>query len=309
MLTRALYRAIFASMAVLILGAAVCRAENRVTILTDAFGRKPELQLDWGYAALIEYNGKRILFDTGDNAAILQANVKRMHVDLSHLDMVVISHSHGDHTSGLRYVLGLNPDVALFVPDDVVFRGHEVPPQFLATRPEPALAKDHRYFNGNPPAHIPDWKGYSDTKMTVVKETMTVMPGVRLVTLVSDKPEIRRQRFVISLDRRPAFDRRRLFHGYIDQGLCAWSQIEARRAGSRARKPCRYPSISSRVAFRISNGSFVIPPAPHDHGFISEIRGEPYVTSIRICQACSGPRAGAHATCSPSSGRSGFSAT
>lgn len=188
MLTRALYRTIFASMAVLILGAAVCCAENRVTILTDAFGRKPELQLDWGYAALIEYNGKRILFDTGDNAAILQANVKRMHVDLSHLDMVVISHSHGDHTSGLRYVLGLNPDVALFVPDDVVFRGHEVPPQFLATHPEPALEKDHRYFNGNPPAHIPDWKGYSDTKMTVVKETMTVMPGVRLVTLVSDKP-------------------------------------------------------------------------------------------------------------------------
>jgi len=188
MAIRAFHRALFALIAALILGAAVCRGENRITILTDAFGRKPELQLDWGYSALIEYNGKRILFDTGDNAALLQANVKRMQVDLSHLDMVVISHSHGDHTSGLRYVLGLNPDVALYVPDDVMFRGHEVPQQFLATHPEPALEKDHRYFNGNPPAHIPDWKGYSDTKMTVVKETMTVMPGVRLVTLVSEKP-------------------------------------------------------------------------------------------------------------------------
>jgi 7,8-dihydropterin-6-yl-methyl-4-(beta-D-ribofuranosyl)aminobenzene 5'-phosphate synthase len=187
MLTRAFHRAIL-SFAVLLSCAAVCCAENRVTILTDAFERKPELQLDWGYSALIEYNGKRILFDTGGNIALLRANVEKMHVDLSHLDMVVISHSHGDHTSGLRYVLGLNPNVALYVPDDVMFRGHEVPQQFLTTRPEPALAKDHRYFNGSPPAHIPDWKGYSDTKMTVVKETMTVMPGVRLVTLVSDKP-------------------------------------------------------------------------------------------------------------------------
>jgi 7,8-dihydropterin-6-yl-methyl-4-(beta-D-ribofuranosyl)aminobenzene 5'-phosphate synthase len=186
MSTRAFHRAIL-SVAVLFSCAAACCAENRITILTDAFSRKPDLQQDWGYSALIEYNGKRILFDTGGNIAMLRANVERMHVDLSHLDMVVISHSHGDHTSGLRYVLGLNPNVALYVPDDVVFRGHEVPPQFLATHPEPALEKDHRYFNGNPAAHIPDWKAYSDTKMTVVKETMTVMPGVRLVTLTSEK--------------------------------------------------------------------------------------------------------------------------
>jgi 7,8-dihydropterin-6-yl-methyl-4-(beta-D-ribofuranosyl)aminobenzene 5'-phosphate synthase len=163
------------------------RAENRVTVLTDAFSRKPDLQQDWGYSALIEYNGKRILFDTGDNAAFLQANVKRMHVDLSHLDMVVISHSHGDHTSGLRYVLGLNPNVALFVPDDAMFRGNEIPRPFLTAHPEPALTKDHRYFNGSPAEHIRGWQGYSDTKMTVVKETMTVMPGVRLVTLTSEK--------------------------------------------------------------------------------------------------------------------------
>jgi 7,8-dihydropterin-6-yl-methyl-4-(beta-D-ribofuranosyl)aminobenzene 5'-phosphate synthase len=188
MTIRAFHRALFAFAATMILGAAVCSAENRITILTDAFGRKPELQLDWGYAALIEYNGKRILFDTGDNIAMLRTNVESMHVDLSHLDAVVISHIHGDHTSGLRYVLELNPKVALFVPNDGEFHPREIPRPFLMTTPEPALAKDHRYFNGNPAEHIPGWQGYNDTKMTVVKEAMTVMPGVRLVTLVSDKP-------------------------------------------------------------------------------------------------------------------------
>ena len=39
-----------------------------------------------------------------------------------------------------------------------------------------------------PPEHIPAWLAYSDLKMTIVKQAMTVMPGVRLVTLISDKP-------------------------------------------------------------------------------------------------------------------------
>jgi len=90
-------------------------AQNRVTILNDAFGKQSALEQDWGYSALIEFEGTRILFDTGDNAALFQKNVERLHVDLSHLDMVV-SHAHGNHTSGLRYVLSRNPNVPLFVP-------------------------------------------------------------------------------------------------------------------------------------------------------------------------------------------------
>ena len=110
------------------------RGENRITILNDAFGRKADLKRDWGYSALIQYNGKRILFDTGGNISTLRDNVERMHVDLSHLDAVVISHSHGDHTSGLRYVLELNPGVPLYLPDDPEFRPREVPRHFLRRR-------------------------------------------------------------------------------------------------------------------------------------------------------------------------------
>src|SRR5881296_3535342 len=45
---------------------------NRVTILYDAFGGRAGLTRDWGFAALVEYNGKRILFDTGNNAGVRQ---------------------------------------------------------------------------------------------------------------------------------------------------------------------------------------------------------------------------------------------
>ena len=37
----------------------------RVTILHDAFGKAAALKHGWGYSALVEYGGRRILFDTG----------------------------------------------------------------------------------------------------------------------------------------------------------------------------------------------------------------------------------------------------
>jgi 7,8-dihydropterin-6-yl-methyl-4-(beta-D-ribofuranosyl)aminobenzene 5'-phosphate synthase len=42
----------------------------RITVLYDAFGKDATMTKDWGYAALVEINGKRILFDTGDDPAI-----------------------------------------------------------------------------------------------------------------------------------------------------------------------------------------------------------------------------------------------
>ncbi|HEX4934716.1 MAG TPA: MBL fold metallo-hydrolase, partial [Gemmatimonadaceae bacterium] len=77
---------------------------KRITVLYDAFGAPSALRKDWGYAALVEYGGKRILFDTGNNAKIFEHNVKQLGVDLKRLDAVVLSHRHGDHTSGLTYL-------------------------------------------------------------------------------------------------------------------------------------------------------------------------------------------------------------
>jgi 7,8-dihydropterin-6-yl-methyl-4-(beta-D-ribofuranosyl)aminobenzene 5'-phosphate synthase len=80
---------------VLVCAAALpCRAEDKVTILYDAFGESKQLTKDWGFSALVEHDGMRILFDTGDNAAIFEHNVKALGVDLTKLDFVVISHRH-----------------------------------------------------------------------------------------------------------------------------------------------------------------------------------------------------------------------
>ena len=57
-------------------------AKAQITVLYDAFGRDPALQKDWGYAAFVEVGGKRILFDTGNNAEVLAKNAAAKSVDL-----------------------------------------------------------------------------------------------------------------------------------------------------------------------------------------------------------------------------------
>jgi len=63
----------------------VSPSQAQITILYDAFGQNSRMQKDWGYAALVEYGGKRILFDTGNNPRILAENAKAKGIDLTKL--------------------------------------------------------------------------------------------------------------------------------------------------------------------------------------------------------------------------------
>lgn len=55
---------------------------------------------EWGLAVYIEYNGKKLLLDTG--ASLLFAeNAEKMGVDLSEIDFGILSHAHFDHSDGM----------------------------------------------------------------------------------------------------------------------------------------------------------------------------------------------------------------
>ncbi|MGQ0736893.1 MAG: MBL fold metallo-hydrolase [Acidobacteriota bacterium] len=56
---------------------------------------------EWGFAALVEVDGRRILFDTGANEDTVQRNLRVLGLDLADVDTVVLSHNHADHTTGL----------------------------------------------------------------------------------------------------------------------------------------------------------------------------------------------------------------
>ena len=165
-----------------------CRAQDRVTILYDAFGESKELTKDWGFSAFVEHDGKRILFDTGNNAATFQHNVKALGIDLTKLDFVVISHRHADHATGLRYVLSVNPNVTVYVPADGGngFGGAPFPKAFL--RADDSLPANMRYFGGAEPDSFSWGKLYDTGNFVLVNQLTEVSPGIFLIRTVSQKP-------------------------------------------------------------------------------------------------------------------------
>jgi 7,8-dihydropterin-6-yl-methyl-4-(beta-D-ribofuranosyl)aminobenzene 5'-phosphate synthase len=105
---------------------------------------------DWGFSALVEVGGKRILFDTGNDGDIFAANVKAKGVDFKTLDFVVLSHRHSDHMAALNYVLSVNPTVRIYAPNEGFgIYGSSLPSSFY--RKDETLPPEMRYYSGEPP--------------------------------------------------------------------------------------------------------------------------------------------------------------
>jgi 7,8-dihydropterin-6-yl-methyl-4-(beta-D-ribofuranosyl)aminobenzene 5'-phosphate synthase len=153
-----------------------------ITVLYDAFGKTSTMQKDWGFSAFIEYGGQRILFDTGNNAEIFAHNVQAKGIDLTDLDFVVVSHRHGDHTSGLNHLMTVNPEVPIYVPKENfgVF-GAALPGTFY--KRDESLPPEMRYFDGHPPETLRFGSAWPDGNFTWVTETTEVAPGFHLILL------------------------------------------------------------------------------------------------------------------------------
>ncbi len=91
-------------------------ATLRFTVLYDNYVFREGTRADWGFSCLIEGAEKTILFDTGTNPEILKHNVDALKVDLKKVDLVVLSHDHGDHVGGMPAVLAVKPDVTVHYP-------------------------------------------------------------------------------------------------------------------------------------------------------------------------------------------------
>jgi len=159
----------------------------QLTVLFDAFGRNPTLRKDWGYAALLEVGGRRILFDTGNNPDVFEHNAKALGIDLQTIDFAVISHRHGDHIAGLSYLLSVNPGVRIFAPKESfgVFGGSQSAAFY---RRSATLPRDRRYFDGAPSDTLRFGRAWPAANIELIDHTTEIFPGVHVIALVSDKP-------------------------------------------------------------------------------------------------------------------------
>ena len=87
-----------------------------ITILYDNNEYDERLETAWGFACLVKGPEKTILFDTGGDSAMLLRNMHTLGIDPRDVDVVVISHIHGDHVGGLAGFLAENHAVTVYLP-------------------------------------------------------------------------------------------------------------------------------------------------------------------------------------------------
>jgi 7,8-dihydropterin-6-yl-methyl-4-(beta-D-ribofuranosyl)aminobenzene 5'-phosphate synthase len=178
--------------AVAIAPARIAAAEpaGRITILYDAFGTDAAMKKDWGFSALVEISGKRILFDTGNDADIFEGNIKAKNIDLTSIDFVVLSHRHSDHMAGLNHVLRVNPTVKIYAPrEGFGIYGSSLPSSFY--RKDESLPPEMRYYDGKPPEVMKFGTAWQGANIELIDKTTEIAPGITLLALVSDVPGTR----------------------------------------------------------------------------------------------------------------------
>jgi 7,8-dihydropterin-6-yl-methyl-4-(beta-D-ribofuranosyl)aminobenzene 5'-phosphate synthase len=80
---------------------------------------------EWGFAALVDVDGHRMLVDTGAHPDAVIRNARDLHVDLSDVQEVILTHYHWEHVSGLltlrRELMKDNPKALsiVHVSDDI----------------------------------------------------------------------------------------------------------------------------------------------------------------------------------------------
>ncbi len=89
---------------------------QKITILYDNYLFKDKCQADWGFSCIIDHNTQTLLFDTGTKKDVFIHNLTQLKENLNRVDMIVISHNHGDHTGNLHTVLETKNDLTVYMP-------------------------------------------------------------------------------------------------------------------------------------------------------------------------------------------------
>jgi len=152
-----------------------------VRVIYDNYARVDSLTADWGYSIVIEGLEKTILFDTGTKPDIFASNFRKMGIDASEIDFLVLSHEHGDHTGGISSFVKMKTDIPVIIP-------YSFPMAFkkkmdsMGLKPflvkEPAMICKDLYTSGEFDFHIAEQALVLNTKQGLVVMTGCSHPGI-----------------------------------------------------------------------------------------------------------------------------------
>ncbi len=91
----------------------ICVVDNTVKLAS-------QLWAEHGLAFLVETEGRRVLFDTGQSGTVLLHNLEVLNVEPTTIDAVVLSHAHNDHTGGVSKLMKFTrPGIPIFAHTDI----------------------------------------------------------------------------------------------------------------------------------------------------------------------------------------------
>lgn len=117
----------------------------KITVLMENTTKRLDMKAEHGLSLYIETKEHRLLFDMGQSDAFAE-NAKVLGIDLSKVDMAVLSHGHYDHGGGLKKFLSINKDADVYLTDTAFAphfsTGHQ--------NPEPRYIGLDKELAGNP---------------------------------------------------------------------------------------------------------------------------------------------------------------
>lgn len=111
----------------------------KVYVLTENTGNDELLLAEHGLSLYIETKTKKILFDAGQSDAFAK-NAETMGIDLSQVDIAVLSHGHYDHGGGLKHFLQINDHAPVYVSSHAFGEHYNAESKYIGLDPK---LRDH----------------------------------------------------------------------------------------------------------------------------------------------------------------------
>ncbi len=110
----------------------------KITVLIENTVFSKNLTAEHGLSLLIEMDGKKILFDTGQDGNFIK-NAENLGIDMSQVDRVIISHGHYDHAGGLEPFCRINQKASIYIKEGFFTPKYKNKEEFIGIKNDKAL--------------------------------------------------------------------------------------------------------------------------------------------------------------------------
>jgi len=223
-----------------------------ISVVYDNNKYNPGLKTAWGFSCLIKGTEKTILFDTGGNGKILLSNMSKLNINPQEVEVIVLSHIHGDHVGGLTSFLDQNPNVTVYLP-------HSFPDSFkdevrrcaakMISVGEPLKICQNVYSTGELGTRIKEESLLINTKKGLIIITGCAHPGI--VDIVRRAREILKTSVYLVMG---GFHLRGMSKRQIDEIVEGFEREGVKKVG-----PCHCSGSLARKLFKKAYGKDFIP--------------------------------------------------